>query len=130
MHTPRTTLEGNLALVDKIATYEDGWDGDGAKRFTDSDISAFREILQSLDVQPNHVDPVHQRDGCGDRSILRLEWANPGRGTVDYFVSGDGIEERSYLNGTSYERYCSSDECELFEFVEIIADTVDYLFDI
>lgn len=129
MRTPRTTLEGNLALVDEIATYEDGWDGDGAKRFTDSDINAFREILQNLDVQPDHVEPVRQRDGRGDRSVLRLEWANPGRGTVDYFMSGDGVEEQSYLNGTSYERYCSSDECELFELVESIADTVDYLFD-
>lgn len=128
MRTPMTTLEGNLALVDEIASYEDGWDGNGAKRFTDSDISTFRELLKSLDIPPDHVEPVRQRDGRGDRSVLRLEWVNPGMGTVDYFVSGDSIEEQSYLNGTSYKRYCSSDEYELFEFVEIIDDTVDYLF--
>lgn len=128
MRTPKTTLEDNLALVDEIASYEDGWDDDGAKRFAASDVNAFREILTNLEVQPDYVAPVHQRDRRGDRSVLRLEWMNPGVGTVDYFVSDDGIEEKSYLNGTSYERYCSSDECELFELVEIIADTVDYLF--
>ena len=128
MRTPKTALEDNLVLVDEIAGYEDGWDGDGAKRFAASDINAFREILTSLDVQPDYVAPVHQRDGHEDRSVLRLEWMNPKMGTVDYFVSGNGIEEQSYLNGISYERYCSSDEYELFEFVEIIADTIDYLF--
>ena len=128
MRAPKTTLEDNLALVDEIAGYEDGWDGDGAKRFTASDINAFREILTSLDVQPDYVAPVHQRDGHEDMSVLRLEWTNPKMGTVNFFVSGNGIEEQSYLNGTSYKRYCSSDECDLFEFVEIIVDTVDYLF--
>ena len=85
------SLIENLKIINKIAEFENGWDGYNAHAFSDKEIKYFTYIIENLKVQP-YITPT------AANSII-LEYIGQNGNTQFYNLGLDKTESVFLLNG-------------------------------
>lgn len=95
----------NVEKLEQIAELEDGWDGDGAGAFSAALIQTVRDIVVSLDRQPEifptACDTIQMEYDHEDGSYLEIEISDDNRAKV-FSVDCNGEERLSFVEACPY----------------------------